>query len=283
MNKCFIMGMPDTGKTTYLAALWYSLNNNKNCSLVMQKYCGDVSYLYDISIKWAKMEKISRTTPEFEKQAITLNLENKQKENIVLVLPDLSGETFQFQYINREVKKEHYEFVKDCTGTLLFIHPHKITNSILISDLSKDIRNIDNAPNTVEYSTRNPIGNDSTQVQLVELLQFTSQMRSNKPLNLCIIISAWDLIKEALPNKNTKPENFISDNMPLLWQYLVSNSQQLSVKYFGISALGGKLEDSDKLSEFNNPCDRIIIVDNDGNESSDITIPLNMIVSSDYE
>ena len=27
-KRCFIMGLPGAGKTTFLAALWHSINNN---------------------------------------------------------------------------------------------------------------------------------------------------------------------------------------------------------------------------------------------------------------
>jgi len=276
-KKCFIIGLPEAGKTTFLAALWYGLNNKIDSKLQIKKYTGDLSYLSDISNRWANIEKISRTKPEFEKQAISLTLEDSLNNNMVFSFPDLSGESFQNQYEKREAKKEHVEFVKECSGIFLFIHPDKIKEPCLISDVSASLREKSSDEGNVEYDPRNPKEDDPTQVQLVELLQFVTYMRSDEKVNLCIIISAWDLIEEI--HAKNKPEIFIKNKMPLLWQFITSNVELFRVEYYGVSAQGGKLEEYDLLLEKNDPCDRILVVDNGGNRYNDITLPLSMMVS----
>jgi hypothetical protein len=52
--------------------------------------------------------------------------------------------------------------------------------------------------------------------------------------------------------------------------------------YFGVSSQGGPLEtqeEIDLLSEIIDPMDRIKVIDNNGNESCDITIPLYSILA----
>ncbi|WP_366924199.1 hypothetical protein MFMK1_001157 [Metallumcola ferriviriculae] len=280
-KKCFIMGLPEAGKTTYLAALWHCLNNKENLSLRIKTYTEDHSYLSGISAKWADAEEVSRTKPEFEKKAITLSLENNKEDEITLAFTDLSGESFQHQYENREAKKEHVEFVQDCLGICLFVHPEKIKEPYFISEVPASVRE-ENIEGAIEHEPRNPRENDPTQVQLVDLLQFITHMRGNKSVNLCIMISAWDLLKETC-QKEMGPENYIKTRMPLLWQYLKSNSNVFLLEYYGVSAQGGQLEDQEKLLEINDPCDRIMVVDNDGNLLNDITLPLNRIVSKSNE
>lgn len=278
VKKCFIMGLPEAGKTTYLAALWYVLNDTKDSSLKIKQYTGDHSYLVDISKKWANIEEIPRTKPEFEKQSIELLLVNNQNENVALAFPDLSGESFQHQYEKREVKIEHAEFIKDSSGVLLFIHPDKIKEPWLISEVPACLREGKSEEDKRESKPRNPIEDDPTQVQLVELLQFLTYIRSDQTIQMCIIISAWDKV-EAI-NPEIKPEILIKEKMPLLWQYVKSNPEIFNVTYFGISAQGDELKESEKLLEYTNPSDRIKVIDKDGNKSKDIALPISWIMSN---
>ena len=278
VKKCFIMGLPEAGKTTYLAALWYVLNDTKDSSLKIKQYTGDHSYLVDISKKWANIEEIPRTKPEFEKQSIELLLVNNQNENVALAFPDLSGESFQHQYEKREVKIEHAEFIKDSSGVLLFIHPDKIKEPWLISEVPARLREGKPEEDKRESKPRNPIEDDPTQVQLVELLQFLTYIRTNQTIQMCIIISAWDKVEAISPD--IKPGILIKEKMPLLCQYVKSNPEIFNMTYFGISAQGDELKECEKLLEYTNPSDRIKVIDKDGNKSKDIALPISWIMSN---
>ena len=113
----------------------------------------------------------------------------------------------------------------------------------LIADIPKNIRT-NEAEEAVEVKPRNP-KDDPTQVQLVELLQFVRYLRNDQKLNLTIVISAWDLL-EAQSHK-WKPQDLVKKELPLLWQYAKSNSDIFSVMYYGVSAQGGKLNETDRL------------------------------------
>lgn len=276
-KKCFIMGLPEAGKTTYLAALWYVLKNSRNNKLTVKKYTGDLSYLTKISAKWVNTEEIERTKPTYEQKSIVLTLENDKKDIISLSFPDLSGESFQLQYEKRETEKELAKFVKESEGILLFINPENIKEPFLISEIPKSAW-ANGEDENMECATRNPKETDPTQVILVELLQFVMYMRNENLINVGIIISAWDLVR----NYKT-PEDFIKNRLPLLWQYIFSNSKYLKVSLYGISAQGGSFDNRDELLKNENPCERIIVVDNTGKISNDITLPLSMVVNGESE
>lgn len=281
VKKCFIMGLPEAGKTTYLAALWYVLNNISDSRFKIKNYIEDHSYLVNISQDWADSKEIPRTKPEFEKQSMVLSLESNQNENITLAFPDLSGESFQHQYEKREAKIKHVELIRNCSGVLLFIHPDKIREPWLISEVPERVRGEESEEVEKGNKPRNPKEDDPTQVQLVELLQFLTYIRNDQRVRLCIIISAWDLVEVA--GQYSKPGILIKEKMPLLWQYVISNSEIFKVKYYGISAQGGKLDESEKLQEIDNPIDRIKIVDDEDNQSKDITLPISWIMSNNNE
>lgn len=272
-EKYFIMGLPAAGKTTYLAALWYVLDNSTDSCFKINKYAGDLTYMTNIANKWVGAEELSRTHKSTEKLKIELPLKSSHDEDITLAFPDLSGESFQGQYEEREIKVKHSKLITDCSGVFLFIHPEKIKEPFLIPEVPALIRKCETEDTSTEEKVWD-IKEVPTQVQLVELLQFLIFLRNSQPVSLAIVVSAWDRI-----NKAQTPEQFIKERLPLLWQYLMSNSEFLSITYCGVSAQGGDLSESEKLLEITNPCDRITVIDNEGNKFKDITLLISWILN----
>lgn len=275
-KSCFIIGLPSAGKTTYLAALWYSLQQKNKTLLQLKKFTGNQKYLTDLSNTWAGLEKVSRTSIDNEQENLTVLLKNSDDELLEITFPDLSGESFQKQYTDREMKKETAEKILSTDGFLIFINPIETTLPCMILNINYDTRHADD--NNI-VASRNPIKDDPTEVQLVEIVQFIREIKGDKKCNLAIIVSAWDL-KDA--NKFKRPEEYVKDQLPLLWQYLYANKSAWCCRYFGISAQGGPLEtqeDINLLSDISDPIDRIKVMDNDGNEHNDITIPLCSILT----
>ncbi|MBN1063621.1 TRAFAC clade GTPase domain-containing protein [Clostridium botulinum] len=273
MNKYsyFIIGMPEAGKTTFLAALWYCLTNSNKNRLRFKKSNTNLNYLSKICEDWAQVKTIPRTKQGFEELDITLVLEDDNRKEIELTFPDLSGETFQSQYNNREMTSELAKYIISSSEIILFINPMTVNETNLIAEIPRQIRgdkensNIQNN----EVNTRVPL-----QVELVELLQFIKYIRNKLPIKLEVLVSAWDVIEDDVNTKELKPEEYIREHLPLLWQYIVANAEFYDGVFFGISAQGGFLKNRDKLLEIEDPCDRVFIIDNYGKRSGDITLPL---------
>lgn len=272
MNKYsyFIMGMPEAGKTTFLAALWYCLTNSNKNKLVFKDSNRNLNYLSDMCEKWAQLEDIPRTKQGFEELDITLILKDDNGTEIELTFPDISGETFQSQYDNREIANELAKYIKDTSGIILFINPMTVNETNFIADVPKEVRR-GNEENNIPKKV--PL-----QVQLVELLQFVKYIRNESPVKLEILVSAWDVIENNVSIKSLKPEEYIKEHLQLLFQYVKANTDLYDTVFWGISAQGGILDDRGKLLEIEDPCERVFIIDNYGKRSRDITLPLCRIV-----
>lgn len=277
-KQCFIMGLPNAGKTTYLAALWYSLNNALEKNKVKLNIMGDASYLSEISKKWVNVDKIDRTKLGYEKSNISIELIDENKNVFKLRFPDLSGETFQNQYAKREISNELVDYIRSSNGILVFINVSDIDSITLISEVSNNTNILNNTvmTNPEEKQIRNPMLDDPLQVQIIELLQFLMIIKKDETFNLGIVLSAWDLVIDL--GLEQIPEEFLMGKMNMLWQFIQSNTNNFRTSIWGVSAQGGKLEKEEELLNVEEPMKRILVVNKSGDVSNDITLPIYEIV-----
>ena len=272
-KTCFILGLPAAGKTSYLAALAYSLQQRRvETKLHWAKFSGNQQYLGNLAKIWLTAEPVLRTSIASQQNQISVYLEDLTGKIYDINFPDLSGEIFQKQYIDREIDASLVDHIINCDGFLLFINPAEIIEPELISELPLKTRL---APVEFELKERNAAKNDPTEVQLVSLLQDIDFLQKGKQKPLMIVISAWDMIKGIY----SIPERFIEERTPLLWQYLKANERIFSTSYFGVSAQGGALDTSEQSEALieqyeENPAERILVINSAGEESHDITLPL---------
>lgn len=280
--KQLIIGLPDAGKTTFLAAVWHVVREKDvSGALQLKRMHGLQEHQNNILGKWCNCEKIERTKIPAEKIVSMLLYDPATGETTEIYFPDMSGESFERQWEDRKWTPEYDNLVREATGALVFIHPDKVHEPRLISEVSKAIATI---PQYEEYP--DPIEKDQakewlpkfapTQVKLVDLLQFLCiQDYLQKPFKIAVIISAWDLISD----QTTNPAQWLAERLPLLSQYLKSNPEIFPHRHYGVSAQGGDLEkDKARLLRKMNPTERIVIVGDDC-ASHDLTAPVKWIMS----
>lgn len=277
-KSCFIVGLPSAGKTSFLAALAYSLQQgNIPSHLHWEKFSGNQQYLAKLAETWCSGSKVQRTMPDAQQESLHLDLVGTDGSTYNVTFPDLSGETFQRQYMDREIPQSLAEAVQNSGSFLLFLNPEQIVGPVLISDLppgtrhSKDTENVEGTA----QRKRDPLHDDATAAQLVVLLQDFITLYKGQQLPLGVVVSAWDVVKDDYKF----PQEFVKQQIPLLWQYLISNDDILLVRYYGVSAQGGSLYPPEKaeclLEQFEDqPLHRILVVGESGEVSHDITMPL---------
>jgi hypothetical protein len=287
MANIILVGLPSSGKTTFLAALWYLVEGNNKTVFTVDSLDGDREFLNNMRDSWLLLNPVDRTPRTNEHVALMGLVNTITNKKINLRIPDLSGETFLDHWINRSWTHEFHKLISEADGIFFFIHPDQISEPIRIDEADYVKRGL--AESEVELGQgENPELHEwerrlaPTQVQLVEILQFFQNADDAKlPLKLCVIISAWDLVSKL----NESPESWLRNRLPLLWQYLFTNKKSYPSKIFGVSAQGGDYQtDEEKLSGYTDPQERILIVESDGKtKKHDLTIPLHWLMSEQHE
>lgn len=282
-TRILVAGLPSTGKTTYIAALWnYVKSTAADKSLTLDTLAGsEHEYLNSIGNDWLEYKDPSRSlqNKDFEKVIMQLK-KTANGEPVKIEIPDMAGEKFRDHFDQREWTVEFDNLLNDLSGMILFVNPSDCNNRPkFISDAKELERILDNMEELVsdELSQKNtnevphaaiqqePSVNNwdikfvPNQVKLVELLQLLNFHKLiNAQVKISLIISAWDQVQGA---DNILPEDWLAKNLPLLHQYILCNTDKFNVKYFGISAQGCDYNDEPALNAIlhKNAAERIIV------------------------
>lgn len=263
-----VVGLPEAGKTTFLAALWDAVNSN-TCALRLVRMEPQREYLNRITSAWRKCEAVPRTTLATE-HTVTLCVAIEQRE-AELIFPDHAGEKFLHQWTHREWDQSYAELVARADAVLLFINPDKHLPSPTIAQALPIIEGLDSG---ADHAGEMPAPWDPVSappdVQLTDLLQTILWYRNERPLPITVLISAWD----AVEGLGLSPEDWLARHSPLLAQFLKASFSSGLIDIFGISAQGGDLvRDADHLLGCDRPSDRVR-VRHQNDVHQDITRPI---------
>ncbi|WP_147467999.1 TRAFAC clade GTPase domain-containing protein [Pseudomonas coronafaciens] len=197
MNKrsVVVIGLPSSGKTTFLAALWH-LVTAKDVDTVLKFSSlprGDVSHLNGIARRWREAKVQDRTAVSGHK-LVTIKLES-ETDTIEVTFPDVPGESYRDMWENRFCDPEIAEILLD-GNVILFIHADTIREPRWVVDEAELSRQLGLALPEGEIATWHP-RLAPTQVQALDLLQLLRR----PPLDigsrrLVIMLSAWDKAKD---------------------------------------------------------------------------------------
>lgn len=273
-NLLFI-GLPGSGKTTFLAALWHVLSDQSGATaLKLSKASGDRTYLNHISKEWRECSQVPRTNLQAE-QVVVLHLTGEGFGAFDLSIPDLAGEAFKQQLTDRRISSHHDKLIQQATGVMLFVHPdvEKGIRLTVVRHLEATLPGSQPADPTPTNVIPNAWSPDLLphQVQLVELLQLLLE-RTQRTLRVAVVVSAWDLVDDM----GFPPHVFLARQLPLLQQFLEANDDLLDYEVFGVSAQGGDITIEAKkqaLLELDDALKRVK-VRHDEETTQDITKPI---------
>lgn len=273
-----IIGLPGVGKTTFIAAFWHVVESGEvPQSLQLEYLHGKTDYLNEIRKLWVSGQHIGRTSQNAEQVVAMRLITADGKESTELIMPDMSGESFEQQWEERRWTREYDDIARKATGILLFVHPYKIKPVARIADVVVPKDNEQDQDEQIIASVPWTPKAVPTQVRLVELLQFLSyDPHSFRIRRISLIVSAWDLVDDY-----KDPESWLAKELPFLYQYLKANSDFINYRAYGVSAQGGDLDnEANRLLKYHKPSDRIVIVGQNC-QPHDITAPIKWLMGRD--
>jgi hypothetical protein len=285
--KQLVIGLPRTGKTTFIGALGHVVESGEvPGSLQLVDMGNEREHVNATSKDWSGYREVVRTNFNTEK-IVVMKLKTPDGQHVTEILfPDMTGESFERQWKHREWTQEYDDLAREATGILLFVHPDKIVEPLginavrqLESQISEadgkpvPAESIDTAPQIIKWS----LDLVPTGVQLVELLQFFTTQPNIYPLaRIAVIISAWDRVADIYSD----PNEWLSASIPLVDQFLKAGRNRVPFRVYGISAVGGDLENAEDLERMQNcecSSDRIEVVGEDC-IPHDITAPIKWLM-----
>jgi hypothetical protein len=241
MATCLVVGLPDAGKSSFLAALYHVVEaGNVEGALTLSALSADREHLNSIRQAWLECREIGRTTVASEQTVHMSFSEAGGQDGIALVFPDLSGETFRRMWTDRAWPVDFDLLVRDSVAILLLVHPERIVPPVRI-DQARPLLAL--VGGDVGVASGPDAASDwlpessPTQVILVDILQSLVAARHAadlRPARICVIVSAWDLVPSG-----AEPARVIKDRLPLLYQFLEANASTQEWRAFGVSAFGG--------------------------------------------
>lgn len=285
-HSVVVIGLPASGKTTFLAALWHVITARDVATLLRfgGLKSGDASYLNQISARW-RDAKVQDRTALVGNRLVSMNFVDADDSVVRVTFPDLPGEAYRRMWEDRDCEEDVAKSLAD-GGVLLFMHADTIQAPNWVVDEVELARKLgvevgDN--DVVSWHPRLA----PTQVQLVDLLQllrvFPLDKTARKSRRLAIMLSAWDKAK----GEGLSPEDYVVQKLPLLHQYLRRNADRWEWRVFGVSAQGGdydssddsatRIADAERLRNLDTASARVQFVTAE-RESHDLTEPLKWLM-----
>ncbi len=278
LNNIVMAGLPKSGKTTFLAALWHLVHADEVHTALrfhsLKK--GDYSHLNTIAKRWRDAEPQIRTDLRLPK-FVQMNLVDSTGHEIELSFPDLSGEAYRIMWEMRKCTSDVNSTLQEGGSLLLFVHANRIKRPLWITEERQQMETLGLEvadEGRQELSWQPSIS--PTQVTLVDIIQLMQGAPLDyTPAKIAIGLSAWDTVAE----EGRRPDEFLRTELPLLSQYLLSFFGPDRFRVYGVSAQGDEIEEmtaplrpkAAALRAKDVPSERIIMVDQHGNRSNDLT------------
>lgn len=278
-HSIVVLGLPSSGKTTFLAALWHLVFSREITPTLRfgSLKSGTQKHLNAIAARWRNAQMQERTQIAGN-QFVSMNLLTKDNQPVTVTFPDIAGESYRRMWEERECETVVAETLKQ-GSVLLFVHADEINAPRWIVDLDALARALglpqEEAAEPRSWEPRLA----PTQVQLVGLLSLLCDAPLDiGPRRLVVMLSAWDKAK----GEQLAPRDFLRAKLPMLFQYLETNPSLWDWAVYGVSAQGGDYDDTQpgaqpresarELRAADEPSRRIEITDG-VTTSHDLTIP----------
>jgi hypothetical protein len=271
-----MVGLPSSGKTSYLASCWHALGQHRRATrLSLSRLPPNAESLNRITEAWLACQPPDHTSTGSIFSTV-LDLQEGHGAPFELVMPDYSGEFVRDSWIHRRWPPDMVQHLRDAHALILFVHPAYLIPHETVEAFTRRAGILEaGAPDSSLQPKPFDMAQVPSQTMLVEFLQFARLRAKAKVLPVSFIVSAWDLVA---PEGKT-PSEWLASNLPLVDQFLAANMATLPSALFGVSAQGADWPSAKDQSRKLPAEERSSVVDGDGKPGSDVTIPISWAMS----
>lgn len=265
MAKCLIAGLPEAGKTTYIAALSYQLHNpNDKQKLSIRELPNDMSVINRLQNPWLEQRIVDRTS-----RGKVTDLEFKLKRNadgksLDVNMPDIAGEDFSSLL---EKQCEIINSWNDKPDSLLFFIK-KIPTLVLTESFEDENKKSASQDKIPKFTSQHIYEGVQNVLLIKELRRLFPWKR------IAVGLTSWDL-----HNSEEKPNDYLKQECPFLGNFL--NQYFPEAYIFGISAQGWQYDENMDIDDCMNKTiegERSFVITPEGEKSYDITLPLDYLL-----
>jgi hypothetical protein len=237
-----MLGLHATGKTTYAAGLYAGLRVDHYATLGFDEVTGAVTTLNRGVKRLARHLAIARTDAE-STETIEIRVRTQDGELHDLRVPDRSGEALRGTLHGRSWNVELLDELHEAEGVLVFVRPkalkpgegvHKVADATPPAEGSEAGAEGDDAAKEEDWEPRMM----PTDVAMVDAMQELLAATGRESLRVGVVISAWDEVEG-----DPTPQRWLAEHVPLLAQFLGTNSDRLTSEVFAVSVQGGVFQE----------------------------------------
>lgn len=239
-SRLCLIGLPSTGKTTYIAALWSYLSSavGEGDPRVTQMP-DDPRYLNEIASAWAQGGLMPRNSLGATDR-IEFTVEMASGATTTLVLPDLPGESFRNAVIHPMIDEDTASAVESSDLLLFFVNGQTATTYTALGEY--EVPPADMASTEQEFLIE-ALDSDTLNGELLHRLLYLVRDRSMPPL--LVMVAAWDVHEQS----GDTPAEWLACHQPMFAQMLEEIARTNPVEIVGVSAQGANYTDSPEIVE----------------------------------
>lgn len=266
--KILIAGLPNAGKTTYIAALNGAIQQEGNFRLSYAGKTSEIQYVNKVTTQWLEGKVVDHSTDDELKY---INWPLKKNDDVInIIIPDMKGEMYQ-DIINNDFNDGLADFCKSASGIFFFI------NDIVKPVLKDHVQNIVSADGDANDNQQEEsvvslsIRKMNNVVKAILVLKYLRNLIGD--VRLAVAVSSWDMIESTYPSI----EEYMKSECSALYNYVRYHFKDY--KFYGVSAQGLKYDDhTGSLDNITSEGKRAYIFTTE--KEYDLSIPLDYLTSN---